>query len=300
MQDNKTLTTGLAEVSVKEIIALEKSVTDKDQTIGALREQIKNLTTTINEIKADAIAKQATVLIQKGTTKKGEARCVSCGWYYNNTGRNTCPNCGITFPSDSTTEYRNLDSVIEDIRKEEIVKLNLDFLASENKINDLILEKIKLENDLTFKLREVKANLKEEQKDREDVIAKAKEGIRKHMGGIIDEQVKELDDLKVEYKKLKTNKTDEQTEEARKQEIIDLKERITELENITENPLGLGWFKKAIYNWLKVDVEVEIQARRDDNAKKARVDEISNKYPETKNWWSTLFLNNYGHRHTKW
>ena len=49
MQEKNTVMTGVAEVSVKELIALEKSVNDKDQTIGALREQVKTLNDKIKE-----------------------------------------------------------------------------------------------------------------------------------------------------------------------------------------------------------------------------------------------------------
>lgn len=282
------LTAGMAEVSVKEIIALEKSVNDKDQTIGALREQIKNLESKIEDVKADAVAKQAMVIIQKGSGQKKSTsyRC-TCGYYYDATYYHSCPSCS-TRPSniDDTKEYKNLDTVIEDIRKEQATKLGLDFADMDKKLNELNLEKTKLQNKLDFETKDLQEKLKQERKDKDKEIQDAKEKIRKHMTTLIDGLNDELEEVHEELKKVKKDKTDEQVEEARKQEIIDLKERIHELENAKEAVLNFGWFKRMIYNWLDVDGKAKVKAEENVIEKKDRVKEISNNYPNNKSFWN--------------
>lgn len=283
------LTTGVAEVSVKEIVALEKSVNDKDQTIGALKEQIKGLETKIEEVKADAAAKQMMVLINKGSSNTGNNRgytyCPNCNYYHCQTS--SCPNCGERRASSNSTssEYKNLDTVIETIRKEEAVKLGIELNELENKLNTLSLDKTKIQNTLNFKIRELEESLKTEKKEKEVEIQTAKEKIRKHLGGIVTEQEKQIEDLKEELKKTKKDKTDEQVEEARKQEIIDLKERITELEKPVPAP-EFGWFKTVIYNWLDVDGKAKVKAEAETIEKQERVNKISNNYPKEKSFWA--------------
>ena len=280
------LTVGMAEVSVKEIIALEKSVNDKDQTIGALREQVKGLEAKVEDVKADAIAKQAMVIIQKGSTQKPSSYRCNCGYYYDARYHNHCPSCGERTPmSGETKEYKNLDTVIETIRKEEALKLGINLNELENKLNTLSLDKTKVQNTLNFKIAELEESLKTEKKEKEVEISTAKEKIRKHLGGIVDEQVKQIDELKEEVRKVKKDKTDEFIEEARKQEIIDLKERITELEKPAPAP-EFGWFKTIVYNWLDVDGKAKVKAEVEAIEKQARVNEISNDYPKHKSFWA--------------
>lgn len=280
------LTTGMAEVSVKEIIALEKSVNDKDQTIGALREQIKTLESKIEDVKADSIKNQAMVIIQKGVGKGDSSYRCNCGYYYDSRFSTHCPSCGTTSPKgEDVKEYKNLDTVIETIRKEESKKLGIDLNELEDKLNTLSLDKTKVQNTLNFKIAELEESLKTEKKEKDNELQSAKEKIRKHLGGIVDEQVKEIDELKEELKKVKKDKTDDQVEEARKQEIIDLKERITELEKPVPAP-EFGWFKTIIYNWLDIDGAVKVKAETETIEKQARVEEISNNYPKDKSFWT--------------
>ena len=284
MSDKGMIVTGMAEVSVKELVALEKSVSDKDQLVGALREQVKQLEADKVEIKKDAAAKQAQVLVRKGVRNGITTQC-SCGYYHDNP--DACPRCGrARTDNKEAVEYRNLDSVIEDIRKETITKLGIDVAGYEQKINDLNLEKSKLQNDLSFKLSQLEETLKTERKEKESDIQKAKDKIRKHMADMIDPLNDEIEELQEELKKVKKDKTDVAVEEARKQEIIDLKERINELENAKNKPIQLGWFKQMIYNWLKIDGEIEVAAEVKLQEKKARIDKISRQYPTEKSFWT--------------
>jgi hypothetical protein len=296
LSNGDSIIAGVAEVSVDKLIALEKSVTDKDQTIGALRETIKGLEVKIDEVRAEATAKQAMVLIQKNPVKKSTSyhSCTSCGWNYYIHSCNSCPNCGQSNPitESESKEYKNLDTVIEDIRKDEAKKLGIDLAEYDKKINELTLEKAKVQNKLNFELKETKEQLKQTVKEREADIQAAKEKIRKHLGGIVDEQEKELDDLRDTLKKLKNDKTDEAVEAARKQEIIDLKVRIAELEKQPDVP-NFGWFKSMIYNWLDVDGRAKVQAERENLEKKEQINKISNDYPSNKNWWAPVWMQDW-------
>ena len=93
-----------------------------------------------------------------------------------------------------------------------------------------------------------------------------------------------------ELRKVKRDKTDEAVEEARKQEIIDLKNRIAELEATANEKPIFGWFKTIIYNWLNVDARAKIQAERENLEKQERIKEISNNYPDTKHWWAPSWM----------
>ena len=126
MQEKGSIVTGMAEVSVKELIALEKSVSDKDQTIGALQQQVKELQTRIETIKEE------TERVVKIITQKGRSSYTDGYSVYTEQG-----------PS-KTVEYKNLTDVVEMIRKEESEKLNVDVANLEDQINQLNIEKNKL------------------------------------------------------------------------------------------------------------------------------------------------------------
>lgn len=268
------LTTGVAEVSVKEIIALEKSVTDKDQTIGALQEQIKHLETKVEDTKKD----QKVVIVRK--TVNNGMRINMYGNIDYNTPKET----------EEVIGYRNLETVIEDIRKEEAKKLGFDLNELENKIGLAELEKTKVQNTSNLKVKELEESLKNEKKEKESEIASAKEKIRKNMTVLIDTLNNEVDELQDELRKVKKDKTDEAVEEARKQEIILLKERIHELEVATLETPQFGWFKMLFYNWLKIDARAKVQAERELIEKKNRINKISNNYPTNKSWWAPDWL----------
>jgi len=299
MAEKNIVVTGMAEVSVKEIIALEKSVNEKDQLIGALREQINQLKDADAKKEKEFEAKQKEIkIITTTSTQRNINICDNCGY---NSSYTRCPNCGYTktmfskpsSPSEVKYEYKNLDDVVEKIRKEETKKLGLDLSELQNQINTLTLEKQSLENDLTFKLKKAEEDLKIKRAETKEEISRAVESIKRDTDKKIDNFKIQLEQKEEELRKVKKDKTDDAVEAARKQEIIDLKERITELETVNANPLGFGWFRKAIYNWLKVDAKVKIAAEREDNAKKRRTKEISNNYPANKDFWAPKWMTGF-------
>ena len=87
---------------------------------------------------------------------------------------------------------------------------------------------------------------------------------------------------------MEANNTDEQVEAARKQEIIDLKERITELETQINDSVSISGLKRF---WNRItDRNIRVEARKEYLAKKSRINQISNSYPDTPanakdKWW---------------
>jgi len=274
MQEKGSIVTGMAEVSVKELIALEKSVSDKDQTIGALRQQVDELKERVKTIKEE------TERVVKVITEKGKDR-------YTNNGYGMLVEC----KSDKTVEYKNLSDVIEMIRKEESEKLNVDVANLEDQINQLNIEKNKLKNDYEFKLRVTEDNSKFDKKNFEKDVNDAKEKIRKNMSETINSLEEQIDELEEELRKVKKDKTDEAIEEARKQEIIDLKERVTELESELSAKTEMGWFKALV--WRLTDRKVRKEALKEVAEKKERINKISREYPNNKTWWIPNWMSGY-------
>src|SRR4030042_949400 len=266
MQEKGSILTGVAEVSIKEIIALEKSVTDKDQTIGALHAQVKQLEDKIQEVKNEIENKQKQVKITTSSTTKRMFN----GDYYED--RSSSP----------TIEYKNLDDVIENIRKEESKKLGSDIADLEGKVQILELDKARAKNEFEF---EVKSN--------KESLRKQLANHNKDLKDIREELEEQLDEQREEIKNLKKDKVETVIEHEREQEIIDLKERIHELETTESEVINFGWFKKMIYNWLKIDSRAKIQAERENLEKKERIDNISRSYPNSKSFWLPSWVSGY-------
>jgi hypothetical protein len=165
--------------------------------LSKLKEQIKTLEGKIEDVKAEAIAKQAMVIIQK-SNKSVTGKYIHCNTCGYNSYSEVCPNCGAyNYDKNVEKEYKNLDTVIDSIRKEEAVKLGIDLVEMDKKLNELTIEKMKLQNQLTLKVAELEESLKFEKKEKDAAINLAKERIRKQMNESIERlnaEVEELED----------------------------------------------------------------------------------------------------------
>ena len=285
---------GEATISVNELIALNNSVSQKDQTIGELRARIANYDAQIRDLKTEFEEKQKLVRIDTIELRPstGFHYCNRCDYSF--TGP-ICPNCGYErelVPSTNTT-YRNLDETIELIRKEEATRLSVDVVGFENRIQQLTLAKMKVENDLNFKTGLVQEKLDRVTTERENDIKKRIADYSKTYDDTKKSLNEKISELKEELKKVKENTTDAAIEEARKKEIIDLKERITELEQEKDYVPEYGWFKMIFYNWLKVDMKAKEKAFQSNLVKQERVKNISRDYPNNKNWWVPGFMQDW-------
>jgi chromosome segregation ATPase len=272
-------------ISVDRVLGFERSISEKDQTIGVQKETISNLNKQVEELKAQktTVADDQKVAVMKEVVRGSKSKCKQCGYdSYRNTTRENCYNCGATLgklkDGLELVEYRNFDSVVSDIRKEESKKLSIDNISLTDKLAKVEFDYEQLNNEL---------GRVENAHDAE--ITDAKRAVRERYQKEVEAANKKVDELVEEMQKLEENKTDVEVEEARKQEIIDLKEMVAELtEQITESKK----IPRLAKYWAKVAARSETRKVEEAKAaKEERVDEISNNYPKkatpnAKKWWN--------------
>ena len=271
-------------IPVERVISFEKSISEKDQTIGAHKETINNLKLQIEKLEAadDKVLDDQKVAVVRDTSVSN-GRCEECGYSSDrNLNRTTCYNCDrklkIRKAKFEVVEYRNLEDVITDIRKEESKKIGVDNNDLQNKLNKSEFEFSKLKTEVT-NLENVQAQ----------ALTDAKRHVREGYQKELDASERKVKELVEEIQKLEENKTDEVVEAARKQEIIDLKEAVTELtEQIEESKK----YPKLAKYWQRVAARSETKRlEADKKAKSSRIERISNNYPkvaekQSEKWWN--------------
>ena len=280
-------------------VVLDRTVSDKDQTIGAQREHIETLRTKIETLEADlAKAESEKEVIsddQKVIVVKQDQHGIECPRcsYFNSGSPTSCWDCGTKltglYGKEKIIEKRNLDDVIKEVRKEESKKLKIDNIELEKELEDT-----------SFKLSKTKNELKAIKTTQSQEITDARREVRERYQKDMEEQARrhkatktelnnKIDELVEENRKLEENKTDAEVEQARKQEIIDLKTRIEELDAMVEESKKLE-IPRLNRFWKRMTARLE-EFRLEDELwdKRKRVNEISNEYPDiepTKRpWW---------------
>ena len=270
MSDKK----GEVKVDMKDIMNLSKEQLETNQVIGAQRKTIEILEKQLKDEKAnhEAEIEKTTkeIRVQSGhiNTKVGplgKQVCKVCGYTHTLLMKDHCYNCGAEMQKDPIFIYKNLEDVVDMIRKEESKRLIINNVELET-VNEVLAfdlaKSIKKEEILTKKL---------------DIeVTEAKSRVRERLNGIISEKDKEIDELKAEIIKIQDDKTDAQIEELRKQEIIDLKAYVQEIEIDKENLIELlPLWKRIKFNNKKAQLEALIEKTN----KEERIEEISNEYP---------------------
>ncbi|HUV85371.1 MAG TPA: hypothetical protein VMV86_06635 [Methanosarcinales archaeon] len=272
---------GEVKVDVNLIVDLEQKNQTQNQTIGEQRKSIQVLEQQLKD-KEQTHAKELVELTERlgkqvifGEIKSKSAKCPNCGWW-NSPNWSTCQSCGFQ-PSTTQTVYKNLDDVVEDIRKAEAKKIKANVLELEEKTDSLEFEKARLEK-----------TVKKLEKQKEIEITEAKSRLRERLNGIIEEKDKEITELHEEMLKIQEDKTDIQIEEARKQEIIDLRVHLAKLEEDKEALIKLlPIWKQRQFNNRKAKLEALIQITE----KEDQIEEISNNYPRVtrvRRWGKTF------------
>lgn len=280
-------------VDVQKIISLENTINLKDQMIGSQKEQISHLKEEMKKKEQDHQKElekaQKEVIVRKVSGSGSEKVKCTCGEIYNYS-RGQCPWCGSPANASkviggTSVTYKNLDDVIEDIRKEESKALKVEVHELEQKALDSKLQLDKLINDKTRlegKIKDLKENQAEE-------LTSARSEVRERYQKEVDRLEKRIKGLIEEIKQVKEDKTDELIEQNRKQEIVELKEHIAELENEIEE-LKNAAVKFRPKAWIekkrKERLEKEAIAERAD--KKERLRKFSKDYPSEKNWWNRI------------
>lgn len=283
-------------------VVLNKTISEKDTTIGALKQTIEHLRTentrletnlTNAEANKQVIADDQKVIVVNEYDKNKKV-CPQCG-YANESRRSRCWECSSSIKdtkkgAGEIIEYRNLDKVIEDIRKEESKNLKIDNVELEKQLQET-----------QFKLEKTKNAFNKADKDHSQELTDAKRDVRERYQKELDDQERQLtkeieennkkiNELIEEIKKLEENKTDAEVEEARKQEIVDLKTQITELESVIEEAKTVATPRMKRF-WQKIAARSEQRKLEEEKtAKQNRMQEISNQYPrkalEQKTpWW---------------
>jgi ribosomal protein L40E len=198
----KTVPKGI-EISADKLmnVVLDRSISDKDQTLGAYKQTIKHLEAQNTELKKELVAEQnkpvETVDDQKvmviTNAKSNTKECPRCG-YTNNINAIDCWDCGTSLKTvkiePQIIEYRNLDKIIEDIRKEEAKSLKVDNVELEKKLDSTEFRLNKITNtlknveniqaqDLTDAKRDVRERYQKEMKEIEKSLEKVKRVLKK-------------------------------------------------------------------------------------------------------------------------
>jgi len=285
----ESIAKGEVKVDVSQIIELEKANQIQNQTIGEQRKTVQILEQQLKEKEAankkellettEKLVKEIRIVETTDATKR---ICEACGWNHSSQKTN-CYNCGRNMPKIETYKYKGLDDVVDMIRKEEAKKLKVDVLKLEEQTENLTFETARLEK-----------TVKKLEKEKEIEVTEAKSRLRERLNGIIEEKDKEIEGLHAEMLKIQEDKTDLQIEEARKQEIIDLKVYVADIEE-EKNALIklLPIWKQRQFNNRKAKEKV----LRDITVREEKIESISNSYPmaERINSWGERFntyLNN--------
>jgi len=205
--------------NVNTISTLQSKVDLLNQTIGSQQETINSHGANVSQLRKEYEDKVKEVRVIS-TTKSGKQ--------YDSWGDR------IYSPPTVSTTYKNLDTVIADIRKEESSKLKLSTVELEGAIEDKELLIVKLRADVT------RIN-----KTKEDELTDAKSKLRERYNKLIEGHTDEIKELKEEIVKVKKSKTDEELDKKRKEEIADLNERIIELEEEIKVIGSMNFFKRA-------------------------------------------------------
>lgn len=287
MEGKTNLLKGDTVVDVQKLIALEQSVVWRDQLVGAKTEQITNLKQQITDLKKEHEAQleksQKEVRIVTGKNS-ANIHCDSCGWHYNTLCYSSCPSCGYRNSRVGAYQYKNLDDVVEMIRKEEGKNLKLDVNALEQTVQDLELKNENLKKDKARVVTQLNTALQEQA----DEVRKAKSELRERHQEELAKSEKRITSLIDEIKKIKSDKTDELVELNRKKEIVELKARISELEKEIDqieqtkvSPFSIkGWWNDRKADKLKKEAIAEKEERKE------TINKISNEYPKNKAFWN--------------
>ena len=249
--------------NAKEINTLISKIDTLQREIGTKTELVLTLKQQLADEKADSKNKEKTVRIENSNRKP-----IRDEW------------SGIFLDPVNTISYKNLDSVIEDIRKEEKSKIKTDVVKLESEVEDRKLQILTL-NDKLKRTDKVKEN------ELEDLRVKFKkkqvDASKKHQLEY-DSWDEQTEKLREDYNKLKNDKTDKQLEKRRLKEIADLNETIVGLEKEINDLQSFNLFKRMWHNF--TNRKAVKQAIIEKEEKQDRVDEITKTtLTDYRSWW---------------
>jgi len=130
-------------------------------------------------------------------------------------------------------EYTNLKDVESEMRKDIEAKLKQSISDLENELLDSLIRIETLDREVA---RSTKRN--------NNAVEEEQDKARKKFGKLEAAHKEVVNDLKEELIKVKKDKTDEQVEAKRKEELATLNETIDKLTKLLDESNKIGWFKK--------------------------------------------------------
>ena len=130
-------------------------------------------------------------------------------------------------------EYTNLKDVESEMRKDIEAKLKQSISDLENELLDSLIRIETLDREVA---RSTKRN--------NNAVEEEQDKARKKFGKLEAAHKEVVNDLKEELIKVKKDKTDEQVEAKRKEELTTLNETIDKLTKLLDESNKIGWFKK--------------------------------------------------------
>jgi len=216
-----TTTVVTTEISVDRILALTAEKQTLENTIASLNREIGSKETLIEKLEDE---------LEKIEKKQPEVRII--------TQERKKDSWGWTDQTTST-EYKNLSLVQDDIRKEMDIKYNDEITSLKQSIKQLEKELIETIDAHTLVTNKAKfENTKTIQ-----TINLGCEEDRLNFEKIVTMKNRDIKELEEKIVKIQNDKTEEQLTKAREKEIVDLQVHIGELENIIKEMQSTNIFK---------------------------------------------------------
>ena len=212
-------------ITLDEYDSLRRSVEAKDQMVGALEERVDHL----NDKLAEVEEKQPEVKIT-------HYKEVWSNWR------------DEMLPEEAKVEFTNLSEI-------ETLAYNKAKVDYEQKLKELINnnkslkdETERLDDIVASKNKQISTNSKKYNDEVSDLRVEYKDNISKldkAYKADVNSYKETIKELKEEIQKVKDGKTDKEIEEKRNKEILDLKNRIKDLEKILEDLKSMNFFKRV-------------------------------------------------------
>jgi DNA repair exonuclease SbcCD ATPase subunit len=157
------------------------------------------------------------------------------------------------YTSSTKKEYKNLDSVREEVKKDfkkDLEKLETQLKEKENAVKEAEALYNREATDYRIKRDNIQAEFDRTEKD---LVEKHKATIDK----INKDKEKQIKDLTEELNKERENKTDREVAEARKKEIETLKKKIARLETDVKRLVKMSWLGRVWYKFATKTVTYE-------------------------------------------
>lgn len=201
MKENResTIQTAMDDVKVAKEVAAVTSLSEKDQTIGSLKEHIASLQKQIVELKEKKSSEEKVKVITK-----------------------YLPSEHYMYTSPKKTEYVNFDSAVRDLKEDLTKELKIDNTKKENELLEANLQIDRLSKEISIIERE-----------KADTISEAKSELRKKHNKEIERLHQKIDELENDKTAEQLEQKRKEQIEALMERITDLEAQLKGLQEMT-------------------------------------------------------------------